>query len=120
MKLDNLDRELLNAEGTPLRDGEKALTLRFALGMVANWMDPENKDLGQKYKLGMIAVKLAKAQKNLTLSAEDVTLMKDRINRMFSPIAVLRLHDILEGNKSAELRVAKEIDEDEEPKEAKA
>lgn len=113
MKVHNLDKELLNEEGQPFRD---KTTVKKALTLAAATPLQEQESVDAKYKLGMIAIKLQQARRGVVeLSAEDVTLLKDRVGKLYGPIVVLRLHDILEGKKDAELRIPAEEFEDDQP-----
>lgn len=111
MKIERLDQEILDEAGKPMEDG---MTVRKALLIVSRFFDPRKDELNHedRYRLGMMAVKFQKAQRNVKLSTEEITLLKRRIALVCAPVLVLRLVDILEGNKSAELRAAAEIDED--------
>ena len=115
MKLGNLDKVLTAGDGKEFSDGS---TMRKILGMAAGVLLDGPQDGSEKYKAGMILVKIQKAQKSVELSAEDVTLLKARVGKIFPPLVVVRVEDALEQRKPAEARIAQEIDQDEEPAKA--
>lgn len=111
MKLTQLDKVLLDSAGEEFAD--KA-TIRQVLHTAANTLLQDGQQRPEdKYKLGMVAVKLKKAQRSVILTSEEVTLLKARVGLLFSPIVVLRVEDILEGRKPAEARILDEIDQEE-------
>lgn len=113
MKVHNLDKPLLNEEGNEFPD---KTTVRKALSIAAATPVQEQESADAKYKLGMIAIKLNQARKGVVeLSAEDITLLKDRIGKLYGPIVVIRLYDLLEGKQAAEKRIPAEELEPEEP-----
>ena len=108
MKLNNLDRIIIDQEGKDFTDGT---TLRKVLVSAALSMGSEP---DKKYRLGTLGVMLQTANRNVELASEDVVLLKDRVGRMFGPIVMVRVVDALEQRKPAEARIQNEIDQDEE------
>ena len=114
MKLGNLDKALTDSDGKEFPDG---VTLRTGLHTAASALfNSHDQDPGEKYKAGVIAVKLKKAQKSVLLSSEEVTLLKVRVGKLFPPVVVMRIEDALEERKTVEQRIANEIDQDDEEK----
>lgn len=114
MKLGNLDKVLTDSDGKELADGS---TLRTCIHHAATVLfNSHDQDPGEKYKAGVIAFKLKKAQKSVSLSSEEVTLLKIRVGKLFPPIVVLRIEDALEERKPVEQRIANEIDQDDDEK----
>jgi hypothetical protein len=56
----------------------------------------ENPDGQQKYKIAELIFRIFSARDTIELSAEEVTLFKDRVGKVFEkPVVVLRLWDLL-------------------------
>jgi len=112
MKLRDLDRPLLNVEGKEFEDKG---TLRKVLITACLAADPEERESAdKKYKVGMLAFRLQKAQKSVILTAEEVSMVKERVGKFFPPLVIVRIFDAVEDRKPAEEQVKGDIDQDEE------
>lgn len=111
MKIRDLDRSMLNTEG---KEFEDKATFRKILITACLATDPEDKtNADTKYKVGMLAFKLQKAQKSVEVTAEEVTMLKERIGKYFGPLVVVRVYDLLEQKKPAEEQVNEFVDQEE-------
>lgn len=119
-----LDEVILDDEGKPFKDDQDAkVSYKKALrdtcravffingnGARAAFSEPYE----DKKRLGMVAYKL-QAKSQVKLDNKDVTLLKDRIEKLWDPVLIVRLDDVLEENASAEKRAAKENEEEDSP-----
>jgi hypothetical protein len=117
-----LDEVVRNDEGEPFRSGDKDLTYAMAIRQACAaqmYLNAEGNTAAfresgdDRYRIGMIVYKL-KAKKHCALESKDVTLLKDRIEKLYNPSLIVRLFDVLEDKGAAEKRAAKENEEESE------
>ncbi len=96
MQLD-LDEKILDLEGKPLKDADKDMTLCSVVcaAMLATVPEDQNLPADKKvkmFRLAQIAIKRGKQD----LPIEDVAFLKERIGKLYGPLVVGRVYDILE------------------------
>jgi hypothetical protein len=102
MKID-FSTVITELDGTVAKDGEKIVTLaKLAIPALINPLAdasgrPEQLDAEMKVKLAKLAQDIhSSADKPLDLTVEDVALIKQRIGRAFSQVAVMRAWELLD------------------------
>jgi hypothetical protein len=102
MKID-FSAVITELDGTVAKDGDKVVTLgKLAIHALINPLPDaagraEQLDAEMKVKLAKLAQDIHSAtDKALDLTVEDIALIKQRIGRAFSQIAVMRAWDLLD------------------------
>src|SRR5258708_308798 len=117
-----LDEIVLNDEDQPFKDDDKDLTFKAAYRnavIARGYLNEGGQFLAfgesqeDKYKLGMIAHKL-RAKSQVILNDDEVRVLKARVGKLYPPVLIVALFDVLDGKGSALKRASRE-NEDEEP-----
>lgn len=112
MKLRNLNAEMLNEKGEPYTDRVtvRKILIDAAGATVQAGYPGINEKPGDKYTLGLLAVKLFRAKATVQIESGEVTLLKARIAALCSPLVVARMFTLLEEKQSLEDLADKDID----------
>lgn len=95
MKID-FSQKLCNLDGQPLKDGDKDVTLSLVASTALLQADPDDKSSGpEKARCFDVAQRVYKGGV-CEVSAEEITLIKDKIGRAYSPIVVGPAYRFLE------------------------
>lgn len=114
---EKLEQPLMNEDGTEFSDKTTyGQVLRVAAKATAyaspeGGLKPFNDSPDNVFKLGMVAMKLARVKKYLPLSSEEVTLLKDRIHKLYGPVILVRMRALLDETMSPEKQADKELEE---------
>jgi len=104
----NFKEMLLTLKGEPLEKlvkketDEVPVPVALSLGeacadALLGMTDSDRKESGtDKFKRWQLASKILEAEK-IELTAEDVTLIKDRVGKVYGPISVGPIYNLLEG-----------------------
>lgn len=94
MKLNEIVKDL---DGKPLLENSEEVTLSAVLlrSLLTPMRGDENMAGQEKVKLAVLAMKI-NGKDEADFTAEETTLMKDRIGRAFAPIVVLRAWQALD------------------------
>lgn len=109
-----LDEVAQDEEGKPFEDSTTYGKLLRTAASAAMYASGDGRPVAfdesadDKFKIGMVAFKIARATKNLVLSTDDVQLLKKRMLKIYSPPTYVRLCDLLEDKGTAEKRAEKE------------
>ncbi len=122
-----LDEVLLDDVGKPFDDKATYADLLRKVIRTQMYIGPDGRPCSfdenpeDKFRVGMVAFKISKAQKHIVLSSEDVSALKRRAVKVLDTTMYVRMVDLLEEKGSAEKRAEKENDDaGEEPAEKKA
>lgn len=93
----NFGAALTDADGEPIKEGEKALTLGRASLMALTLTLPDDANMTgeEKFKLGQLASRVY-TDKTVDLSAEEVATLKKRIGKAFNSLVVFRAWPLLD------------------------
>lgn len=96
----NLNQELIDIDGTVIKDAEnKAITLKELVktALIQVKQGDENASADEKIKRTILA-KEALLNDEVEWEAEDVAMVKERINKFYpSPVAVFEAYRLIEG-----------------------
>lgn len=93
----NFGSILQDADGEPIKEGEKPLTLGRAALMALTLTLPEDSAMTgeEKFKLGALASRVY-TDKPVDLSAEEIATLKKRIGKAFNALVVFRAWPMLD------------------------
>jgi hypothetical protein len=98
----NINKVLETIDGIKMKDSDgqgNAIDATVKLALINAVLAAEQKDTPvQKLEKGELARKIYKAEGEVDLTAEEITLCKKRVGEVFpNPLIVLQLTEILEG-----------------------
>lgn len=93
-----LDTKILNLQGEPIKDGDGDLTLKAVIcaAMLGLLQEDQNADSTAKVRMFRLAQRAVDGGEQ-DISAEDITLIKQRVGKMYGALIVGRAFDLLEG-----------------------
>lgn len=93
----NFGATLQDADGEPIKEGEKPLTLGRAALMALTITLPDDANMTgeEKFKLGQLANRVY-TDKPVDLSAEEIATLKKRIGKAFNSLVVFRAWPLLD------------------------
>lgn len=100
----NFSAPIANLDGSPVMEGDRPMTLgNLAINALVATLQgpdgqPEHLDGIGKVRNALLAETIFKASEPLDLKAEDIALLKERIGRAYSPLAVMRAWALLDGD----------------------
>lgn len=112
MRLRNLNDVLIDEKGEEFKDKAtvRKVLIDAATATVQAGFPGIDEKPGDKYTLGLLAVKLFRAKTTVQIESGEVTLLKARIAALFSPLVVARMFTFLEEKASLETLADKDID----------
>lgn len=90
-------QKILDANNQPIKQENRDLTLGDVSSAALFANRPDDKASSEdKFKRGILALKLKDAKGDIVLSSEEITLIKDQIGKSFSPLIVVRAWQMLD------------------------
>ena len=91
----NLTAVLKDDKGIEVEDGSLKTLLVNAL--FSNLKGDETLDGKKKYEMYTLSKKISEAEEEVELSAEEITLLKDRVGKAYVVLFMGQIWDMLEG-----------------------
>jgi hypothetical protein len=94
---------ILNLDGTPGKVGDEPITLQTLAMSALNTITEEDRTLtgSERAKRFDIMQRIYARPREVDLTAEQITLLKNLIGKMFAPLAVGRAYELLEQEPKA-------------------
>jgi hypothetical protein len=95
-----IDEAIKTLEGKPIKEGKEAITVKDILlqACTAHLQEDAQMQGTEKFKLYNLAQKINGQKKDIELTVEEVSLLKDRVGKAFNVLVVGQVWTALENN----------------------
>lgn len=93
----NFNAAITDLDSKPIQDGEKELTLKILStnALLAPGADDDKLSGDKKVERAVLAQKIH-TKGTIDASAEEVSLLKELISKLYTPLAVMRAYELLD------------------------
>lgn len=96
MKID-FNQFILNLKDEPIKDGGEDLTLGTVCTAALLNADFRESDAKEKFSRGSLALKISDTEGPINLKAEEITLLKELVGKVWNPLIIARAFPMLDS-----------------------
>jgi len=94
----NFKEPILGLDGNPIPDNNTGGDLTLGMVCSRSLIASDVEDADEKMKRGSLAIKIYDSEEPMALKVEEVSLLKEVVSKMWSPLIVARAFPLLDEN----------------------